>query len=101
MSLDGVARRHYAATNAAEFFAELSTAYLCRDDEDYNKWEPHNQRQLWQFDPETCKLLERMGAEILPERHPAATWHPRALASDNQIGKTKTHDSHGVCESTP
>ena len=58
--VDGVARRHYAATNAAEFFAELSTAYLCRDDEDYNKWEPHNQRQLWQFDPETCKLLERV-----------------------------------------
>ena len=57
---DGVARRHYAATNAAEFFAELSTAYLCRDDEDYNKWEPHNQRQLWKFDPETCKLLERV-----------------------------------------
>ena len=33
---------------------------LCRDDEDYNKWEPHNQRQLWKFDPETCKLLERV-----------------------------------------
>ena len=58
--VDGVARRHYAATNAAEFFAELSAAYLCRDDEDYNKWEPHNQRQLWKFDPETCKLLERV-----------------------------------------
>ena len=33
---------------------------MCRDDEDYNKWEPHNQRQLWKFDPETCKLLERV-----------------------------------------
>ena len=31
-------RRHYATTNAAEFFAELSTAYLCDDaDDDYNK----------------------------------------------------------------
>jgi len=67
--IDGVARRHYAATNAAEFFAELSTAYLCRDDEDYNKWEPHNQKQLWQFDPDTCKLLERVwdGGEALDD----------------------------------
>mmetsp|Transcript_6043 Transcript_6043/g.17877 ORF Transcript_6043/g.17877 Transcript_6043/m.17877 type:complete len:209 (+) Transcript_6043:46-672(+) len=56
----GVPRRHYATTNAAEFFAELSTAYLCDDpDDDFNKWQPHNRSQLEAHDPETTSLLRR------------------------------------------
>lgn len=57
----GVPRRHYATTNAAEFFAELSTAYLCDDaDDDYNKWAPFNRSQLARRDPETAALLAKI-----------------------------------------
>ena len=53
-------QRHYATTNAAEFFAELSTAFLATDaNVDYNKWQPHNRHQLHHFDPQTTQLLTR------------------------------------------
>jgi len=57
----GFRRRHYATTNAAEFFAELSTAYCATDAaDDYNKWEPFNRPQLEARDPETAALLRRV-----------------------------------------
>uniref|UniRef100_A0A7S3JY77 Uncharacterized protein n=2 Tax=Aureoumbra lagunensis TaxID=44058 RepID=A0A7S3JY77_9STRA len=51
---------HYACTNPAEFFAELSVAFLeTSPNTEYNKWEPFNRSQLNSIDPETCKLLSR------------------------------------------
>jgi len=55
----GVRRRHYATTSAAEFFAELSTAFLCDD----NKWEPFTRAQLASRDPKTCAFLECVWSE--------------------------------------
>ena len=42
-----------------EFFAELSCAFLYRDDsrQDFNKWFPHNFEQLSKHDPYTCRVL--------------------------------------------
>lgn len=49
----------YACTNVMEFFAELSVAFLWREDEttEYNKWFPHNYAQLLRHDPASCELL--------------------------------------------
>ena len=55
----GVRRRHYATTSAAEFFAELSTAFLCDD----NKWEPFTRAQLASRDLKTCAFLECVWSE--------------------------------------
>lgn len=53
--------KHYACTDAAEFFAELSTAYLEPESTElYNKWEPFNRPQLKALDPITHALLERV-----------------------------------------
>ena len=73
--------RHYACTNAMEYFAELSVAFLSplqesrknedADDEDgknnnedtmgetedYNKWFPYNRSQLKEHDPRAHDLL--------------------------------------------
>ena len=51
----------YACKNKAEFFAELSVAYLCADDDvEYNKWFPHNRTQLLQHDPATFAVVDRV-----------------------------------------
>lgn len=51
----------YACTNACEFFAELSVAYLYHsDNQEYNKWFPHNRSQLRKHDPITCKVLNKL-----------------------------------------
>ena len=52
-------REAQATTSPAEYFAELSTAYLCDD----NKWEPFNRAQLLRRDPEACALLRRIWDE--------------------------------------
>ena len=57
---------HYACRNPAEFFAELSTAFLETDSSLYNKWEPHNRRQLQAFDPTTTDLLHRIWLDLDP-----------------------------------
>ena len=55
-------QKAYACANAMEFFAELSTAFLHRDDAavDFNKWWPHNHSQLAAHDPATCAVLARV-----------------------------------------
>ena len=52
-------QKAYACTNCMEFFAELSVAYHWQSDDttEYNKWFPHNRRQLQEHDPETFELL--------------------------------------------
>jgi len=80
--------RAYACTNACEYFAELSVAFLsnvCEDDCDscdeksanairrgksadmdrsndieFNKWFPFNKKQLEEFDPKAFRCLQRM-----------------------------------------
>eukprot|EP00316_Scyphosphaera_apsteinii_P023606 CAMPEP_0119316806 /NCGR_PEP_ID=MMETSP1333-20130426/40944_1 /TAXON_ID=418940 /ORGANISM="Scyphosphaera apsteinii, Strain RCC1455" /LENGTH=333 /DNA_ID=CAMNT_0007322555 /DNA_START=111 /DNA_END=1109 /DNA_ORIENTATION=- len=52
--------RAYACTDAMEFWAELSVAFLCRDGSEYNKWFPHNYNQLAAHDPESCDLLHQL-----------------------------------------
>lgn len=57
--------RHYACTNAQEFFAELSVAYLWQKDEEteFNRWFPFNRKQLLAHDSDTCELLDRLWSE--------------------------------------
>jgi hypothetical protein len=52
----------YACANAMEFFAELSVAFLHRDDAavEFNKWWPHNHSQLAAHDPATCAVLGKV-----------------------------------------
>eukprot|EP00978_Attheya_sp_CCMP212_P020490 scaffold58726_cov58-Attheya_sp.AAC.3 len=74
--------RHYACTNAMEYFAELSVAFLSplqpssdsnsnsndnpkveastTDGEEYNKWFPHNRVQLKEHDPRAHELLRQL-----------------------------------------
>lgn len=52
--------RGYCCTNSMEFFAELSVAFLCPNDEDYNKWYPHNRQQLMKHDPQSYNLLKEL-----------------------------------------
>lgn len=48
----------YACSNCMEFFAELSVAYLCCDDNiEFNKWFPHNRNQLKLHDIDTFNVL--------------------------------------------
>ncbi|KAL7569380.1 hypothetical protein ACA910_010466 [Epithemia clementina (nom. ined.)] len=72
----GPKARAYACTNAMEYFAELSTAFLGgidnRPDDDeydkdrpypkheYNKWFPFNRRQLQEHDPRAYKMLQKI-----------------------------------------
>lgn len=55
-------QKAYACANPMEFFAELSVAFHYRKDDttEYNKWFPFNHKQLQQYDPETCQLLEKL-----------------------------------------
>lgn len=55
-------QKAYACTNCMEFFAELSVAYhwQCDDTTEYNKWFPHNRRQLQDHDLESFELLSRV-----------------------------------------
>jgi hypothetical protein len=56
-----VTAKAYACTNCMEFFAELSVAYLyCLDEEEYNKWFPHNRGQLRRHDPASYAVLEKV-----------------------------------------
>lgn len=56
--------RGYAATNAEEYFAELSVAFLggVGEDEDleFNKWYPFNRNQLKDHDPRAYKMLHKV-----------------------------------------
>ena len=57
-------QRAYACTNAMEYFAELSTAFLggVGDDQDieFNRWFPFNRKQVKEHDPRAYKLLKKI-----------------------------------------
>lgn len=54
-----VMRPAYACTNVAEFFAELSVAYLCKDDAvEYNRDYPFNCAQLMVHDHASFLAIE-------------------------------------------
>jgi len=56
----------YCATNCMEFFAELSTAWMCEDPQvEFNKWEPFNRPQLQAWDPDTCEIIEKVWTSSL------------------------------------
>jgi hypothetical protein len=52
----------YACTNAMEYFAELSAAFLggLDDSKEYNKWYPFNRKQIQKHDPRAYSLLSRL-----------------------------------------
>jgi len=52
----------YACTNAMEYFAELSAAFLggLDDTKEYNKWYPYNRKQIQKHDPRAYSMLSRM-----------------------------------------
>ena len=52
----------YAASNAMEYFAELSAAFLggLDDTKEYNKWYPFNRSQIKKHDPRAYELLLRL-----------------------------------------
>jgi hypothetical protein len=79
--------KHYACSNAQEYFAELSVAFLSspslllsseeqgedgvtttkageqqqqKEEEEYNKWYPYNASQLKEHDPRAFKLLQEL-----------------------------------------
>ena len=55
--------KHYAASNPMEYFAELSVAFLADENlpqEEYNKWYPHNAKQLKEHDPRAFALLQKL-----------------------------------------
>lgn len=58
--------KHYACSNHMEYFAELSVAFLASPEdgdlpqEEYNKWYPHNAKQLKEHDPRAYTLLEKL-----------------------------------------
>ncbi len=57
-------RRAYACTNAMEYFAELSVAFLGgvgkERDLEFNKWYPFNRSQIKEHDPRAYSLLKRL-----------------------------------------
>ena len=54
----GPKAKAYACTNAMEYFAELSVAFMCQDqDLEYNKWYPFNRRQLMGHDRRAFELM--------------------------------------------
>ena len=55
----GPTARAYACENSAEYFAELSAAFLGgrKGEEEYNKWYPFNRSQIKEHDPRAYKLL--------------------------------------------
>lgn len=58
----GPKAKAYACTNAMEYFAELSTAFLggIDDSVEYNKWFPFNRKQLREHDPRAFELLKKL-----------------------------------------
>jgi len=57
----GPTAKAYACSNAMEYFAELSTAFLGgKTPEEYNKWYPFNREQLKEHDPRAYNLLCRL-----------------------------------------
>jgi hypothetical protein len=54
---DGGMRRHYALTNAMEYFAECSEAYFGRND-----FEPFDREQLKAFDPTGYRMVRELWA---------------------------------------
>lgn len=69
--LQGPMARAYACTNAMEYFAELSTAFLGgisqqrsnnseQNDEEFNKWYPFCRRQIREHDPRAYALLKKI-----------------------------------------
>ena len=60
----GPMAKAYACSNAMEYFAELSAAFLgqpdMHSDEEYNKWYPFNRRQIREHDPRAYELLKKM-----------------------------------------
>jgi hypothetical protein len=54
--------RAYACTDAMEYFAELSVAFLGGTDDavEFNKWFPFNRAQLRRHDPRAYELLKRV-----------------------------------------
>ena len=66
-SSDGGAMRRstakaYACTNAMEYWAELSAAFLggLDDKKEYNKWYPFNREQIQKHDPRAYSMLSRL-----------------------------------------
>ena len=54
-------RKAYACTNAMEYFAELSAAFLGGlDEKEYNKWYPFNRKQIREHDPRAFDMLCKM-----------------------------------------
>ncbi|GAX19907.1 hypothetical protein FisN_1Lh625 [Fistulifera solaris] len=58
----GPKAKAYACTNAMEYFAELSTAFLGGTDEcvEFNKWYPFNRKQVREHDPRAFELLQKL-----------------------------------------
>jgi hypothetical protein len=60
----GPMNRAYASSNAMEYFAELSAAFLGQPNmhsaEEFNKWYPFNRRQIKEHDPRAYKLLKQI-----------------------------------------
>jgi hypothetical protein len=52
----------YACTNAMEYWAELSAAFLggLDDTKEYNKWYPFNREQIQKHDPRAYSMLSRL-----------------------------------------
>lgn len=57
-------RKAYACTDAMEYFAELSVAFLGGIDEDkdleFNKWYPFNRNQIKEHDPRAYSMLKKL-----------------------------------------
>jgi hypothetical protein len=68
----GPVARAYACSNAMEYWAELSTAYLGGLDKkkEYNKWFPFNRQQIKDHDPRAFDVLSRL-------------WKPDAVIKSN------------------
>lgn len=60
----GPMNKAYACTNAMEYFAELSAAFLGQPDlqseEEFNKWYPFNRRHIKEHDPRAYQLLMKI-----------------------------------------
>jgi len=59
----------YAATNCLEFFAELSVAYLWKDDDstEYGMSYPFNRAQLQTHDPASLRVIEEQWLQFEPK----------------------------------
>ena len=61
---EGPMNKAYACTNAMEYFAELSAAFLGQPDlqseEEFNKWYPFNRRHIKEHDPRAYQLLMKL-----------------------------------------